>query len=152
MSATPLFRKGERLFLPVSSSRSILYFSYIVSSFYKAGSQYLISGSLFSCYSCFLFRLSAGCAVLFIFSVYQCAQTQDDHSNCRISADHCLLPYGHSCIYALLFIYPAVDNCIHHVLAGLSHVLQDRKSTRLNSSHVSISYAVFCLKKKNISY
>src|SRR5699024_11866883 len=25
----------------------------------------------------------------------------------------------------------------------------DRKSTRLNSSHVSISYAVFCLKKKN---
>src|SRR5699024_12848058 len=27
---------------------------------------------------------------------------------------------------------------------------QDRKSTRLNSSHVSISYAVFCLKKKTI--
>src|SRR5690554_7743715 len=27
--------------------------------------------------------------------------------------------------------------------------LQDRKSTRLNSSHVRISYAVFCLKKKN---
>src|SRR5438067_4666518 len=27
--------------------------------------------------------------------------------------------------------------------------IQDRKSTRLNSSHVSISYAVFCLKKKN---
>src|SRR5207249_10845119 len=26
---------------------------------------------------------------------------------------------------------------------------QDRKSTRLNSSHVSISYAVFCLKKKS---
>src|SRR5690349_22140467 len=27
-------------------------------------------------------------------------------------------------------------------------LLQDRKSTRLNSSHVEISYAVFCLKKK----
>src|SRR5207249_9193167 len=27
---------------------------------------------------------------------------------------------------------------------------RDRKSTRLNSSHVSISYAVFCLKKKNL--
>src|SRR5690349_14968848 len=27
----------------------------------------------------------------------------------------------------------------------------DRKSTRLNSSHVEISYAVFCLKKKNIT-
>src|SRR6266496_5617049 len=29
--------------------------------------------------------------------------------------------------------------------------LRDRKSTRLNSSHVEISYAVFCLKKKKIS-
>src|SRR5690625_7385055 len=28
------------------------------------------------------------------------------------------------------------------------HPLRDRKSTRLNSSHVAISYAVFCLKKK----
>src|SRR2546427_3001416 len=28
--------------------------------------------------------------------------------------------------------------------------VQDRKSTRLNSSHSQISYAVFCLKKKNI--
>src|SRR5690348_9152426 len=28
-------------------------------------------------------------------------------------------------------------------------MLEDRKSTRLNSSHPSISYAVFCLKKKN---
>src|SRR5437870_8819523 len=27
----------------------------------------------------------------------------------------------------------------------------DRKSTRLNSSHVAISYAVFCLKKKNLN-
>src|SRR5690625_5976767 len=32
-------------------------------------------------------------------------------------------------------------------VAGLV-VPQDRKSTRLNSSHVAISYAVFCLKKK----
>src|SRR3712207_8773455 len=29
------------------------------------------------------------------------------------------------------------------------HPLEDRKSTRLNSSHANISYAVFCLKKKN---
>src|SRR5690606_41288331 len=29
---------------------------------------------------------------------------------------------------------------------------QDRKSTRLNSSHVKISYAVFCLKKKTKTY
>src|SRR5699024_12829638 len=41
---------------------------------------------------------------------------------------------------------PLVDN-----LDGDSYIPQqpeDRKSTRLNSSHVSISYAVFCLKKK----
>src|SRR5258705_4635717 len=35
-------------------------------------------------------------------------------------------------------------------LAG--NVLSDRKSTRLNSSHLGISYAVFCLKKKARSY
>src|SRR5699024_11632873 len=31
-------------------------------------------------------------------------------------------------------------------LTGLTSLRRDRKSTRLNSSHVSISYAVFCLK------
>src|SRR5947199_6530979 len=39
-------------------------------------------------------------------------------------------------------------------LRGLGHVERacraDRKSTRLNSSHLGISYAVFCLKKKNL--
>src|SRR5258707_3800471 len=33
-------------------------------------------------------------------------------------------------------------------LTGLSIIHRDRKSTRLNSSHANISYAVFCLKKK----
>src|SRR5258707_12338511 len=39
-------------------------------------------------------------------------------------------------------------------LAGLGRERsrQDRKSTRLNSSHANISYAVFCLKKKKHSY
>src|SRR3712207_8408584 len=37
---------------------------------------------------------------------------------------------------------------VHHVdVLGEEHHL-DRKSTRLNSSHANISYAVFCLKKK----
>src|SRR5689334_24125589 len=35
-----------------------------------------------------------------------------------------------------------------HVLRGGCPERRDRKSTRLNSSHSSISYAVFCLKKK----
>src|SRR5437762_10841328 len=35
------------------------------------------------------------------------------------------------------------------LLPNGKHDIQDRKSTRLNSSHRCISYAVFCLKKKN---
>src|SRR3712207_8510653 len=35
-----------------------------------------------------------------------------------------------------------------HRLSGLQPTAEDRKSTRLNSSHANISYAVFCLKKK----
>src|SRR5688572_31400174 len=35
------------------------------------------------------------------------------------------------------------------VLRSANHRLRDRKSTRLNSSHSQISYAVFCLKKKS---
>src|SRR5690625_1648895 len=43
------------------------------------------------------------------------------------------------------------DDVLSSVLLDLSQSvsLEDRKSTRLNSSHVAISYAVFCLKKKN---
>src|SRR2546426_1696495 len=39
---------------------------------------------------------------------------------------------------------PMLNQCAH----TLSSRLEDRKSTRLNSSHLVISYAVFCLKKK----
>src|SRR2546426_11766022 len=44
-------------------------------------------------------------------------------------------------IFCKLFAQPAVE-------AGLRKFVEDRKSTRLNSSHLVISYAVFCLKKK----
>src|SRR5205085_9560255 len=41
------------------------------------------------------------------------------------------------------------DNSVTEGYAMLfDHLMQDRKSTRLNSSHSQISYAVFCLKKK----
>src|SRR5699024_11477996 len=40
------------------------------------------------------------------------------------------------------------DGDEHHRRRGHVRAVGDRKSTRLNSSHVSISYAVFCLKKK----
>src|SRR5690606_40149996 len=40
------------------------------------------------------------------------------------------------------------DVALQRADRGLRVVALDRKSTRLNSSHVKISYAVFCLKKK----
>src|SRR5207249_6530284 len=49
---------------------------------------------------------------------------------------------------------PHGEVTVRPVTGGLrvpgADTLIDRKSTRLNSSHVSISYAVFCLKKKSI--
>src|SRR3712207_7248059 len=41
-------------------------------------------------------------------------------------------------------VAPVLGELHRHAVA-----LEDRKSTRLNSSHANISYAVFCLKKKN---
>src|SRR3712207_7689668 len=38
----------------------------------------------------------------------------------------------------------------YRILVRVRVAAEDRKSTRLNSSHANISYAVFCLKKKNI--
>src|SRR5437867_8023117 len=43
---------------------------------------------------------------------------------------------------------PADDDHHHEVGVRLQADRRDRKSTRLNSSHRTISYAVFCLKKK----
>src|SRR2546430_11520090 len=65
----------------------------------------------------------------------------------------------HATMYVGMFVFKinaaAVDNHLGHLRR--SRVVQihqwlaveDRKSTRLNSSHSQISYAVFCLKKKN---
>src|SRR3989475_3382472 len=57
--------------------------------------------------------------------------------------------------YQLLVLDDASTDDTGEVLASYAKVLpmtvvthQDRKSTRLNSSHSQISYAVFCLKKK----
>src|ERR1039458_8091596 len=43
---------------------------------------------------------------------------------------------------------PASEGCHRTAPIEASSLLRDRKSTRLNSSHLGISYAVFCLKKK----
>src|SRR5256885_3784507 len=53
-------------------------------------------------------------------------------------------------------LFRIVDVFRHDIQLGAvagreAHRLADRKSTRLNSSHLVISYAVFCLKKKKIT-
>src|SRR5437667_7185737 len=42
----------------------------------------------------------------------------------------------------------AIDGNFDDALRIVRELGEDRKSTRLNSSHITISYAVFCLKKK----
>src|SRR3712207_8821858 len=47
-------------------------------------------------------------------------------------------------------MYPSAWTSESFLVVGpMARTVQDRKSTRLNSSHANISYAVFCLKKKN---
>src|SRR5699024_12392108 len=44
---------------------------------------------------------------------------------------------------------PTLIECLTYRMESHTNSDEDRKSTRLNSSHVSISYAVLCLKKKS---
>src|SRR2546430_13456763 len=54
--------------------------------------------------------------------------------------------------HELINLFLRDDERRQHTQYGFMRAVQeDRKSTRLNSSHSQISYAVFCLKKKKIS-
>src|SRR5690606_41604460 len=55
---------------------------------------------------------------------------------------------GTSLLIVVSVTMDTVSQIQSHLLAHQYEGLIDRKSTRLNSSHVKISYAVFCLKKK----
>src|SRR5436309_12303301 len=66
-------------------------------------------------------------------------------SRCRVRARVALhVPSGQ--LEAATFTLEQRGRHLRHQLRSRR---RDRKSTRLNSSHVKISYAVFCLKKKN---
>src|SRR2546422_5978367 len=66
--------------------------------------------------------------------------------------DHILIPRDSGTPYER--IYESITSIAYlagvtsKVKLGISSLITDRKSTRLNSSHGYISYAVFCLKKK----
>src|SRR5438874_7441274 len=51
--------------------------------------------------------------------------------------------------HAFSFHYRIIYQTFYGMRDVVGPLARDRKSTRLNSSHVEISYAVFCLKKKN---
>src|SRR5947209_10459362 len=57
-----------------------------------------------------------------------------------------LSPAGREVTLAIIGLVAAVGPAV----VGIGRL--DRKSTRLNSSHANISYAVFCLKKKNVCH
>src|SRR3712207_7524545 len=57
-------------------------------------------------------------------------------------------PVGRAVVSLLSDWWPATTGELIHVDGGYHAMGADRKSTRLNSSHANISYAVFCLKKK----
>src|SRR5690606_39924909 len=65
----------------------------------------------------------------------RCSRLSRTPSNARIS---------HSVGMIMPSVTSATEPC------SIDGEILDRKSTRLNSSHVKISYAVFCLKKKNM--
>src|SRR5690606_42068586 len=104
--------------------------------------------------------------ILFSFSAYSTADmiSLSLHDALPISFSYLIshgdLDQGHQQFFANL-----INRLDRHQLAVVTQACRrfyrlysnvfkelDRKSTRLNSSHVKISYAVFCLKKKKIIY
>src|SRR5256885_6172835 len=87
---------------------------------------------------------------------------QGDWSSDVCSSDLIVIVARHACfdrrVLRLIWAQERVGNGRQAGLQRIDHLLpiqrmeersSDRKSTRLNSSHLVISYAVFCLKKKN---
>src|SRR5437899_7132319 len=74
------------------------------------------------------------------------------HTLFRSIAEFCSTSYGVTFpMFEKIEVNGPGRNAIYDVLTAASDANGDRKSTRLNSSHLGISYAVFCLKKKSIT-
>src|SRR5256886_7278348 len=73
-------------------------------------------------------------------------------NNAKVSDHHAIIPTGASPARLDEFERKIFDMVARRTIAKIfrsNSSRRDRKSTRLNSSHSQISYAVFCLKKKN---
>src|SRR5699024_12233273 len=87
-----------------------------------------------------LYLVTSGCPVVSV-PVLSMASASISANSARNA-----LPFDRTPFLAKLEV---ADRVVETVAAAKAHgEAPDRKSTRLNSSHVSISYAVFCLKKK----
>src|SRR5207249_5439905 len=71
----------------------------------------------------------------------------DDHTEVSRQALTLARKFGEPQAVALDSFSPFAPDALAAAIALLNPSALDRKSTRLNSSHVSISYAVFCLKQ-----
>src|SRR5947209_12586499 len=83
--------------------------------------------------------------------VSSCGLRRNSHSKQRNSCRSALDSFA---LYARQIFFPlAVDGLVKLLgdVEAIDKKFKDRKSTRLNSSHANISYAVFCLKKKTKS-
>src|SRR5699024_11829406 len=75
------------------------------------------------------------------------AITEHGNTSSHVQLEQAAEKHGIKAIYGVeaYVAPPETKQKFHQTILAI-----DRKSTRLNSSHVSISYAVFCLKKKKI--
>src|SRR5207244_10894356 len=99
---------------------------------------FLTSAPLISCFS-----TAPATTASYTLSLHDALPICWDHFECR----------GWRCIHRHLYVTILSGIFCARVRQQLSQNIPlriDRKSTRLNSSHQIISYAVFCLKKKNI--
>src|SRR3712207_8120264 len=85
--------------------------------------------------------------LLVFLTFYSCYTSCSHHCKCSCGEE-----WAHSltCCWQLIsrFLHLSFSCRCFRSCVSWRHYFTDRKSTRLNSSHANISYAVFCLKKK----
>src|SRR5690554_7595662 len=80
-------------------------------------------------------------------TLFRSIDDECDQASVNSAPDHYQMTTINEAIRKLIRALPAVSY-VGYTATPFANVFRDRKSTRLNSSHVRISYAVFCLKKK----
>src|SRR2546429_3364346 len=105
---------------------------------------------------CFFFQAEDGIRDVAVTGVQTCALPISFQCSHEVGPvlEHTLKPVGEQAVRAVF--KDATKETVAHSMVkaakGGRADAKDRKSTRLNSSHGYISYAVFCLKKKNSKY